>query len=181
MRILILLIELNRRQVWFQCLGQLSRRLLVPRQPSAWAWWMVTLRWYRIRMPRIRWWQTTLTLRGCVLLCLRSRPSPSVTFWNYYDGRTYCNISLSVSSTCLFAGEQTTVFSSSVHIVQLLTNAFIHGIHGQLSGHHECAVCAVDYGSEYFNSESWGGIPGIIVGHRNQNRYRKTLPFSKDP
>ena len=38
-------------------------------------------------------------------------PINRIAFWNYYDGRTYCNISLSVSSTCLFAGEQTTLFS----------------------------------------------------------------------
>jgi hypothetical protein len=35
----------------------------------------------------------------------------SVTFWSYYDGRVYCSISLKVSATCLFAGEQVTVFS----------------------------------------------------------------------
>jgi hypothetical protein len=35
----------------------------------------------------------------------------SVTFWSYYDGRVQCSISLKVSATCLFAGEQVTVFS----------------------------------------------------------------------
>ncbi len=36
-----------------------------------------------------------------------------VVFWNYYDGRRYCNISIELSSTCAFAGEQVSVFSCS--------------------------------------------------------------------
>ncbi len=35
----------------------------------------------------------------------------SVTFWSYYDGRVQCSISVALSATCLFAGEQVTVFS----------------------------------------------------------------------
>jgi hypothetical protein len=39
------------------------------------------------------------------------RSMSSVSFWSYYDGRTYCSISITLSASCLFAGEQITVFS----------------------------------------------------------------------
>jgi hypothetical protein len=35
----------------------------------------------------------------------------SVTFWNYYDGRAYCSMSVALSASCMFAGEEITVFS----------------------------------------------------------------------
>ena len=35
----------------------------------------------------------------------------SVTFWNYYDGRIYCSLSVALSSSCMFTGEEVTVFS----------------------------------------------------------------------
>jgi hypothetical protein len=34
-----------------------------------------------------------------------------VTFWSYYDGRVYCSISVALSASCMFAGEEVTVFS----------------------------------------------------------------------
>ena len=34
-----------------------------------------------------------------------------VTFWSYYDVRVYCSISVALSSSCKFAGEEITVFS----------------------------------------------------------------------
>jgi hypothetical protein len=34
-----------------------------------------------------------------------------VTFWSFYDGRVFCSISVALSSTCMFAGEEITVFS----------------------------------------------------------------------
>ncbi len=39
------------------------------------------------------------------------RSLQSVTFWNFYNGRTYCSISLALSASCVFAGEQLVVFS----------------------------------------------------------------------
>ncbi len=35
----------------------------------------------------------------------------SVTFWNYYDGRAYCSMSVALSASCMFAGEEIAVFS----------------------------------------------------------------------
>ena len=34
-----------------------------------------------------------------------------VTFWSFYDGRVHCSISVALSSSCMFAGEEITVFS----------------------------------------------------------------------
>jgi hypothetical protein len=34
-----------------------------------------------------------------------------VTFWSFYDGRVHCSISVALSSSCKFAGEEITVFS----------------------------------------------------------------------
>ena len=43
------------------------------------------------------------------------RQLSKVMFWNYYDGRQYCNISIQLSSTCLFQGEQSTVFACTTY------------------------------------------------------------------
>ena len=41
----------------------------------------------------------------------RIRSLQSVTFWSFYNGRTYCSISMALSASCMFDGEQIVVFS----------------------------------------------------------------------